>query len=71
LFTFKVNELVLVYDSKFETFLGKFRMHWLGPYVVKEVTDGGAVQLVKLNGEPFPGKVNDNRLKPYMGGKTI
>eukprot|EP00253_Pinus_taeda_P009258 PITA_09258 len=41
--TFKVNDLVLLYDSKFENFPGKFRMHSLGPYVVKEVTDGGAV----------------------------
>ena len=69
--TFKVNDLVLLYDSKFEKFLGKFRMHWLGPYVVKEITNGGAVQLIKLNGEPFLGKVNDNRLKPYKGGPTI
>ena len=48
--TFKVNDLVLMYDSKFDKFSGKFRMHWLGLYVVKEVTYGGAVQLVKLNG---------------------
>eukprot|EP00253_Pinus_taeda_P016564 PITA_16564 len=41
--TFKVNDLVLLYDSKFQNFLGKFKMHWLGPYVVKEVTDGGVV----------------------------
>jgi len=40
-------------------FLGEFRMHWLGPYMVKEVIDGGTIQLVKLNGEPFPGKVKD------------
>lgn len=40
-------------------------MHWLGPYVVKEVTDGGAVQLGKLNGDPFIGKVNGSRLKLY------
>jgi len=33
-------------------------MHWLGPYVVKEVIDGGEVQLVKLNGDPFTGKIN-------------
>jgi len=33
-------------------------MHWLGPYVIKEITDGRVVQLVKLNGEPFLGKVN-------------
>ena len=69
--TFKINDLVFLYDSKFEKFPRKFRMHWLGPYVVKEVMDGGAVQLVKLNGEPFPGKVNGSRLKPYTGGPAI
>lgn len=40
-------------------------MHWLGSYVIKEIIDGGAVQLVKLNGEPFPGKMSGSRLKPY------
>jgi len=69
--TFKVNDLVLLYDSKFEKFMGKFKMHWLGPYMVKEVTNRGTVHLVKLNGEPFPGKVNSNRLKPYTGGPAI
>ena len=49
LHTFKVNDLVLLYGSKFVKFLGKFRMHWLGPYVIKEITNGGAMQLVKLN----------------------
>ena len=28
----KVGDLVLMYDSKFAWFLGKFCMHWLGPY---------------------------------------
>ena len=65
--TFKVNDLVLLYDSKFEKLPWKFRMHWLGPYVIKEITEGGAVQLVKLNGDPFPGKVNGSQLKPYAG----
>ena len=46
-------------------------MHWLGPYVIKEIIDGGAVQLVKLNGDPFLGKVNGRRLKPYIGGPTM
>eukprot|EP00253_Pinus_taeda_P028612 PITA_28612 len=41
--TFKENGLVLLYDCKFEKFPGKLRMHWLGPYVVKEVTNGGAI----------------------------
>ena len=65
--TFKVNDLVLLNDNKFDKFPGKFRMHWLGPYAIKEITDGGAVQLVKLNGESFPGRVNGSRLKPYTG----
>lgn len=69
--TFKVNDLVLLYNSKFENFLGKFRMQLLGPYVIKEVTNEGTVQLVKMNGEPFPGKVNGSHLKPYMGGLAI
>ena len=51
--TFKVNDLVLLYNSKFDKFPRKFKMHWLGPYVIKEITDGGTVQLVKLNGDPF------------------
>ncbi len=66
-----MNNFVLLYDSKFDIFLGKFKMHCLGPYVIKEVTDKGVVQLVKLNGEPFPGKVNGNRFNPYTGGSTV
>ena len=58
LHNFKLNDLVLLYDNKFDKFSMKFRMHWLGPYVIKEIIDGGVVQLVKLNGEPFLGKVN-------------
>jgi len=42
-------------------------MHWLGPYIVKEIIVGGVVQLVKLNGELFQGKVNGILLKLYTG----
>lgn len=41
--TFKVNDLVLLYDSKFDKYPGKLKMHWLGLYVIKDITDGGAV----------------------------
>jgi len=68
--TFKENDLVLLYDNKFEKFPGKLGMHWLGTYVIKEVIDGGAVQLTKLNGDPFPGRVNGSILKLHMGGST-
>lgn len=66
LHTFKVNNLVLLYNIKFTTFLGKFQIHWLGPYIVKEITDGGTIQLTNLNGDPFAGRVNGSKLKLYM-----
>ena len=56
---------MLLYASKFVKFLGKFCMHWLGPYQVKHVTNGGAIQLVKMNDEVFPTLVNGSRLKLY------
>eukprot|EP00253_Pinus_taeda_P017500 PITA_17500 len=62
---FKVNDMVLLYDRKFDKFSRKFRMPWLGPYVIKEITDNGAFQLIKSNGDPFTGKVNGSRLNPY------
>ena len=41
--TFKIRDLVLLYDSKFAKFPGKFCMPWLGPYQVKHITNGGAI----------------------------
>jgi hypothetical protein len=52
---FQVGELVLLYDSKFMQHPRKFQMHWLGPYVIKHVTEAGAVQLETLNGEVLRG----------------
>jgi hypothetical protein len=46
----KKGDLVLLYDIKFFQHLGKFRMHWVGPYEVKTVTDGGSVELKYLGG---------------------
>lgn len=50
--------LVLMYDIKFRNFPRKFHMQWLGPYIIKEIADGGVVQLIKLNGELFLGRMN-------------
>ena len=30
--TFHIGDLVLLYDSRFIKFPGKFKTHWLGPY---------------------------------------
>ena len=61
----KEGDLVLKYDNKFARFLGKFRMHWLGPYQVKHVTEGGAASLVKLDGTMVPTMVKGSTLKLY------
>lgn len=50
-------------------FLGKFRQHWMGPYQVTSVTDGGAIQLKKLDGTFMPGKVNGSRFKLYRASQ--
>jgi hypothetical protein len=47
--TFKEGDLVLMYDNKSFQHPGKIRMHWLGPYEVKFVTNGGVVQLRDLS----------------------
>jgi hypothetical protein len=62
---FKQGNLVLVYDSKLTKHPGKFRMHWLGPYEVAYVTEGGVAQLKTLNGEWKGGLVNESRLTLY------
>jgi hypothetical protein len=35
---------------------GKLRMHWLGPYQIKYVIDGGVVQLKDLEGKEIQGR---------------
>ena len=60
----KTEDLFLLYDSKFARFPGKFCMHWLGPYQVLNVTEGGATSLARLDGTMLP-IVNGSRLKLY------
>jgi hypothetical protein len=40
-------------------------MHWLGPYEVISVIDGGIVQLRYLVGAKIRGIINESRLKLY------
>jgi hypothetical protein len=61
--------LVLLYDSNFMHHPRKFSMHWLGPYMIHQVTETGVTQLETLNGEVFEGMVNGNRLKLYIDSR--
>lgn len=63
-----MGDLVLLYDSKFMQHPEKFQMHWLGPYVIKYVTEAGVVQLEILNGEDLGEMVNGSQLKLYRDG---
>jgi hypothetical protein len=55
---FKEGDLVLLYENKFFQHPGKFRMHWLGPYELNIITDGGSVQLKDLVGIELKGMIN-------------
>ena len=60
---------MLLYDNKFMKHLGKLQMHWLGPYVIHFITDGGAIQLQQLDGRLLRKLVNGSRLKTYWNNK--
>jgi hypothetical protein len=67
--SFKEGDLVLMYNSKYLQHQGKIRMHWLGPYEVKTVTDGGVVQLKDLGGTEIRGMINGSLLKLYRDSR--
>ena len=63
---FSVGGLVLMYANNFFKHPRKLKTHWLGPYLVKEIVDGGAMKLEKMDGMEVRGHINGSRLKPYF-----
>ena len=59
------DDLVLLYDSRFQKFPGKFKLHWIGPYKVKIAHDNGSLELVDFEGISLPTRINGYRLKKY------
>jgi hypothetical protein len=57
---------MLLYDNKYQKHPGKLQMHWLGPFIVVEIRESGAVKLAQLDGVLRPGWVNGTCLKPYL-----
>ena len=55
-----------MYDKKCFKHPGKMKTHWLGPYVVMEITDIAAVKLEKIDGTEVRGLINGSQLKPYF-----
>ncbi|KAI5351474.1 hypothetical protein L3X38_004365 [Prunus dulcis] len=63
--TFKKGQKVLLFNSCLKLFLGKLRSRWIGPFVITNVFDHGAVEIQNIkDGSTF--KVNGHRLKPYF-----
>jgi hypothetical protein len=58
--TFKEGDLVFLYDNNSFQHPGNMRMHWLGPYEVKSIIDGGDIQLRDLVGVGLRGMINEN-----------
>ncbi|XP_076923202.1 uncharacterized protein LOC143585269 [Bidens hawaiensis] len=63
---FKCGDRVLIYNSRLKLFPGNLRSRWVGSYLVKAEFPHGAVELVDQEGRAW--KVNDHRLKHYIGG---
>jgi hypothetical protein len=48
---FRQGDLVLLYEIKFIKHPRKFITHWLGPYEIVYVKEGGVAQLKTLKGD--------------------
>ena len=60
---FQVGDWVLLFDSKFKDFQGKFQTHWLGPYEIEKVFSNGAVRIRTIDESKTHLLVNGHRLK--------
>ena len=66
---FKTGDQVLLFNSKLRLFPGNLRSKWSGPFTVVSSTQFGAVTLINSKQAEF--KVNDQRLKHYLGEKQL
>ena len=66
---FQPGERVLVYDSHFHLFPGKFKSRWYGPCIVKIVLNSGAVEILSQSQGRFT--VNGQRLNKYLPGDSM
>ncbi|CAM8957907.1 unnamed protein product [Rhodiola kirilowii] len=60
---FSVGDKVLLFNSKYKLFPGKFKSRWFGPYTIHRVFNDGHLELVDNQGNLF--KANGQRVKIY------
>ncbi|GAU36667.1 hypothetical protein TSUD_15800 [Trifolium subterraneum] len=66
---FHKGQQVLLFNSRLKLFPGKLKSKWSGPFVIKEVSPYGSVEIFKPGEEDQGFKVNGQRLKVYQGGE--
>jgi hypothetical protein len=66
---FQPGQQVLVYDSRFHLFPGKFKSRWYGPCTVRVVHSNGAIVVQSPSQGTF--LVNGQRLKHYHPGEFV
>ncbi|CAM8923641.1 unnamed protein product [Rhodiola kirilowii] len=60
---FSVGDKVLLFNSRYKLFPGKFKSRWFGPYTIHRVFEDGHLELVGNEGNIF--KANGQRVKIY------
>ncbi|CAM8911117.1 unnamed protein product [Rhodiola kirilowii] len=60
---FSIGDKVLLFNSRYKLFPGKFKSRWFGPYRIHRVFDDGHLELVDNQGNLF--KANGQRVKIY------
>ncbi|CAM8910432.1 unnamed protein product [Rhodiola kirilowii] len=60
---FSVGDKVLLFNSKYKLFPGKFKSRWFGPYKIHRVFNDGHLELIDNNENIF--KANGQRVKIY------
>ncbi|XP_052622267.1 uncharacterized protein LOC128127648 [Lactuca sativa] len=67
---FHRDQKVLLYHSRLKLIPGKLRSHWVGPFVVTNVFEHGAIEITSEKTMKIF-KVNGHRLKPYYEGFQV
>ncbi|XP_023737419.1 uncharacterized protein LOC111885386 [Lactuca sativa] len=67
---FEKGQKVLLYHYRFKLIPSKLRPRWVGPFVVTNVFEHGAIEITSVKTEKIF-KVNDHHLKPYYEGFEV
>jgi hypothetical protein len=63
--TLHEDDLVLLYNSRFQKFPGKFKMRWFRPYRILKTYENGSMELQDFEGKIHTTRYNGNHLKLY------